>query len=504
MPARISGNALKLLAIVLAVLATAVSLWVGASAKDARASEEANRTVIADLTVSSETVAQITFPPYLPWYTAVPSPLPSVSAYVGVAGALGAGNVYNTGLNGFGTTPPGTAMLNTGECYFICFGAPGMMSHHSLAFGNDVNSPGGFPSYTHSGAPDDCNQLFDYCPGGVLNRVFGLTVKASPLPPPGNGFFVALDGHGNLGVLNNFYAGAAVVAGAGIGTPAPLPSFEPGSLVSNTGAGRGDVLLGSSGGGNHVTCDYGETTNGMLTCDQPVVASDGLTSTLAITLGGVSSGYTFDCLVTFSSGGCALLTNGEQESLFIGESSGNFNQGGFLFNGPSDIDLSSGAYANASCCTATHSQASRIQTTDNGNGVIFYYNSGLTVGATFAPTEVGGVNSSGTAWAVGGVQPNSVSAGGSGGYAPEAFPLGATAQHPQILSGSCTVTGPSGTCTFPNSFAFAGSTYTCTISAQGTTPVATSYQNTSDASITIHYSTSGTLPSATFSYICVR
>jgi hypothetical protein len=379
-----------------------------------------------------------------------------------------------------------------------------MTSHHSIAFGNDLDTPGEYKSFTHNGAPDDCNGLTYYCPGGVSNRVFGITINASPQPTASSGFVASVDGNGNLGVLSNLYSAAAVVAGAGVGTSAPLPPFQAGSLVSYTGTGKGAILLGSASAGNHVTCDYGKTSSGMFTCDQPVVASNGLTSTLAMTLGAVSSGYSFDCLVTFSSGGCALLTNGEQESLLVAESSSNFNQGGFLFNGPADISLSSGAYTSASCCTATQTQASRVEATNNGNGVLFYYNSDLSVGSAFAPTEVGGVNSSGTLWAAGGVQPDSASAGGSGGYAPEAFPLGAAAQHPQILSGSCTVTGPSGACTFPNSFAFASSTYTCAVTSQGAVPVTASYQNTSNTSITIYYSAGATPPSAVFSYICTR
>jgi hypothetical protein len=94
-----------------------------------------------------------------------------------------------------------------------------------------------------------------------------------------------------------------------------------------------------------------------------------------------------------------------------------------------------------------------------------------------------------------GVQPN----GPFGGYAPEAFPLGVAEQHPQILSGNCAATaGTSITCTFPNSFAFSGTTYNCTVTAQGGVTTAVRYTITSTTQITIHYGTA-----ATFSYICM-
>ncbi len=114
---------------------------------------------------------------------------------------------------------------------------------------------------------------------------------------------------------------------------------------------------------------------------------------------------------------------------------------------------------------------------------------------------VGGINAAAVVWAMGGAQPNSTSFGGSGGYAPEAFPLGLATPHPQILSGSCTITG-SGTCTFPNGFAFPDTTYNCTTSAQGTAPTAESYSKTSDSSIVIYFASAGT--SVALSYICIR
>jgi hypothetical protein len=312
-------------------------------------------------------------PSYLPWYTAIPSPFPTASAYVGVGGAWGAANVYNTGVNAFGAQAPGTGVLNTGRCYFLCFGAPGRASHHFLAYGNDVVppvSPGPGTSYTHNGAADDCTlptppPAFSVCPGGIANQVFGVSV--TPTTTPG-GYLVALDGNGNLGVLTNLYAGAAVVAGAGFSTPEPSPA--PGSLVSYTGIGSGDFILGSSATGTSVKCDFGETTMNTVTCNRPFVVSNG------------------------------------------------------------------------------------------------------------------------------GIQPD----GATGGYIPVAFPIGIGTPHPQILSASCTVTG-SGACTFPNGFTFGDTTYQCTVSAQGTTPVADSYVRDSASQISIY---TGLATSKTISYICMR
>jgi hypothetical protein len=74
--------------------------------------------------------------------------------------------------------------------------------------------------------------------------------------------------------------------------------------------------------------------------------------------------------------------------------------------------------------------------------------------------------------------------------------------HPQMLSGSCTGTGPgSVTCTFPNSFAFLDTTYNCTVTAQGIAATSVSYAKTSTTQITIYFGTTATV---TFSYICIR
>jgi hypothetical protein len=342
---------------------------------------------VVDLASSSATaipVASPADPPsYVTWYypTPTPWPTPITGAYVGIGGALGAGNVYNTATNGFGVS--GTGMLATGACFFLCYGAPGVASANVLAMGNDVNVL--TKSFTTLGAPDDCTTSTPpLCPAGVGDQVFAIDYYASAHSTPA--VFLAIDPHANFAISNNIYAGAAVVAGAGLGNPVPSPN--PGSLVSFTGAGLGEILLGSAGPGNHVKCDFGETNLNVLTCNQPLVVSNGSTSA--------------------------------------------------------------------------------------------------------------GLNGSGVVWAMGGVQPHSTSAGGSGGYAPEAFPLGVATAHPQILTGTCSVTTPSTMCSFLGGRAFADTTYNCTISAQGTTGIAASYNKTSSSAITIY-----TSASASFSYTCI-
>jgi hypothetical protein len=328
----------------------AIALSVSASAKDTNTrSASANSALIAQ--------APTPIPTYIYWYPSSPSPWPAPipSANAAINAAFGAGNVYNTGAGGFGSSS-GLDILGTGSCNFLCFGARGVASHHVLAYGNDYQSG---VSFTTQGAPDDCGSS---CPGGVPNQIYSITLQSSPFV--NDGYIVALDAKGNLGVYNNIIAGAALIAGAGDGSPEPSPT--PGSLVSHTGLGKGEVLLGSSG--NYARCDYGETANGVVNCNQPVAAQ--------------------------------------------------------------------------------------------------------------------------------GVQPN----GTSGGYAPEAFPLGQATAHPQILSGSCTAGAGLGTlCTFPNSFAFADTTYNCTVSPLSSSPIATSYIKTSDTAITIYASVA-----ANFSYICMR
>lgn len=317
-------------------------------------------------------------PSYLPWYTASPSPpSPLPSAFVSVGGAWGAANVYNTHQSAIGPTQaPGTGMLSTGQCLFLCFGAPGVASHHFVDYGNDVDPGGTFPnSDTHFGSPDDCARI---CPGGVPNNAFSVTVDLSPSPPAGE-FFVVVDGTGNFAVPGNVVSAGSVVAGAGVGLAAP--SASPGSLVSHTGLGKGSILFGNSS--SFVSCDYGTTSAGVLTCDSAFALMPG--------------------------------------------------------------------------------------------------------------SQSGGFSITGTAWAMGGVQPNS----SSGGYAPEVFPEGSPTPNAQILSGSCTIIG-SGVCAFPNSFTFPNTSYNCAITAQGTTPTSYAYAKAT-TSITIHASA---LVTRTFSYIC--
>jgi hypothetical protein len=323
-------------------------------------------TVSLCLNASAQSPLPLTDPPSsgdVTWYnTASPWPSPITSAYVGIGGALGVGNIYNTATNGFGTA--GTGLLGTNTCAFLCYGSPGVASAAVLAVGNDVSSPNPY-SFTTIGAPDDCNTSSGPpCPGAIKDQIFGIEGYASPTATPT--VLVSIDLNANFAVFDNVYAGAAVIAGAGTGNPVPSPSA--GSLVSYTGTGSGDVLLGSAGTGNYVKCDYGETNPQALTCNQPLVVSSG------------------------------------------------------------------------------------------------------------------------------GVQPN----GATGGYAPEAFPLGVATAHPQILTGSCAVTAPNTGCTFPGGF-FSDTTYNCTINAQGTTSVADSYVKTSASEITIYSATS-----ATFSYMCMR
>lgn len=308
-------------------------------------------------------------PNYVTWYTlppASPWPTPISSAYVGIGGALGAANVYNTATNGHGS--PGTGLLAVATaCFFLCYGAPGVASDNVVAAGTDVSASNSFMTL---GAPDDCGgSTPPLCPGGISDQVFALEGYASPTATPT--VLIAVDKNANFAVFNDIYAGSAVIAGAGHGTPAPVPSLVPGSLVSFTGNGKdsgaGEILLGSMA--NSAKCDYDETYSDTLTCNQPLVISSG------------------------------------------------------------------------------------------------------------------------------GVRPN----GASGGYAPEALPLGATEQDPKILTGTCSVTVPFTSCTFPNSFAFGDTNFNCVITSQSSTPASSSYTKASSSRIVIY-----TGQSAVFSYMCTE
>lgn len=208
-----------------------------------------------------------------------PWPSPIASANAGIQGAFAAGNVYDSGFLGFGH-PSGLQMLLTGKCNFVCFGAPGHESHHIAAFGSDFTpAPGNLTAFVHFGAADDCESAdhSDTCPGHIANQIFGLTLAPTPRPTS-SGFYVAVDGQGDMGAAGNVVAGAAVLAGAGNGVAGstPYPSPSSGSLVSRTGSGEGDVILGDSG--NYIKCDYGETKLGSVTCNSPLWSAVSISS----------------------------------------------------------------------------------------------------------------------------------------------------------------------------------------------------------------------------------
>ncbi len=213
-------------------------------------------------------------PSYIPWYTPPPSPWPSPtwpapipSAYAAIDQAFAAGNIYNTGSGGTGSHS-GFDTYITLKCNFICFGKRGFASSNVLVFGNDVDST----AFTEVGAPDDCGT---HCPGSVPNNVFGVTLNTQP-SPANSGYFVSVGGKGSLGVYNNVVAGASVIAGAGTGNPYPSPTAAGGSLVSYTGAGTGELRMGSAS--DYVRCDYGASTTDVLTCNAPLMAAKTTTS----------------------------------------------------------------------------------------------------------------------------------------------------------------------------------------------------------------------------------
>lgn len=232
-------------------------------------------------------LAQVATPtpgPLYWYYNNAPTPSPYPSAWAAINGAFAAGNIYNTGTapGGFGSPPSGLKVLNTGLCDFLCFGAPGHPSHHVLAFGSDYNAY----SFTHQGAASD------HSVAGILNQVYAVAVFVSGSPDELH--YVAIDGNGNFGVDNNVIAGATVVAGQANTNPYPSPTPGGGSLVSHTGAGTGELLLGDSA--NYVRCDYGETTTSVLTCNgfvtvrAPLTAAESATSST----GPVPPGYAQD------------------------------------------------------------------------------------------------------------------------------------------------------------------------------------------------------------------
>lgn len=211
------------------------------------------RVSVGSLSESLPASSPLDPPNYVTWYTVPPTatPTPITGAFVSIGEALGAGNIYNTGgTSGFGE-------LSSGECLFICYGAPGIASSNVLAAGNDVNNL--THSFTVLGAPDDCTLAGPItCPGGIADQIFAVEEYGSPEATPT--VLVAIDKNANFAAYSNIYAGGAVIAGAGVGTSEPSPSA--GSLVSYTGTtpspDTGDILLGSAS--DFVKCDYGETT----------------------------------------------------------------------------------------------------------------------------------------------------------------------------------------------------------------------------------------------------
>jgi hypothetical protein len=223
----------------------------------------------------SALVAQAAQPSYIPWYSPPPSPWPSPtwpapipSAYAAIDGAFAAGIIYDTGSGGTGSHS-GLDMYITGLCNFICFGKRGFASSNVFVFGNDVDST----SFTEVGAPDDCGT---HCPGSVPNNVFGVTLNTVP-SPVNSGYFISVGGKGSLGVYNDVVAGGSVVAGAGTSNPYPSPTAAGGSLVSYTGAGTGELRMGSAS--DFVRCDYGASTTDVLSCNAPLMVAKTTSST---------------------------------------------------------------------------------------------------------------------------------------------------------------------------------------------------------------------------------
>ena len=166
--------------------------------------------------------------------------------------AVNCSGVYlGTGFYGIAST----IVSAGGQCEF-CYGQPGIASHHVVGMGNDRVST---CSYSSFGAADDGSVA------GVQNDLWSLTY--TDICNSGNDHYMAgIDTNFNIGFRNNVYAVGAVVAGQTTATTAPSPT--PGALVSTTGTGKGDVLLGSNG--NFAKCDYGETTSSTLTCNAPL------------------------------------------------------------------------------------------------------------------------------------------------------------------------------------------------------------------------------------------
>lgn len=96
-----------------------------------------------------------------------------------------------------------------------------------------------------------------------------------------------------------------------------------------------------------------------------------------------------------------------------------------------------------------------------------------------------------------GVQPNS----STGGFSAEVFPLGVKSAHPQILTGTCASVATTGTaCTFPNSFAFADTTYTCTAGVDDTSKDYVAVTSKATTSVTLSTGSG----SHNADYTCIR
>lgn len=221
----------------------------------------------------SELVAQAVQPSYIPWYTPPPSPWPNPtwpapipSAYAAIDGAFAVGNIYDTGSQGF-AHPSGFDMYISGLCNFVCFGVRGHPSHHVFAFGSDDNAY----SFTHQGGADD------HTVAGISNQIYSVAVSESSSPEV-EAHYVAVDGKGKVGVADNVAAGSSVIAGAGTSNPYPSPTAAGGSLVSHTGAGTGELRMGSAT--DYVRCDYGVKTTDVLTCNSPLMVAETTSSTL--------------------------------------------------------------------------------------------------------------------------------------------------------------------------------------------------------------------------------
>jgi hypothetical protein len=143
-------------------------------------------------------------------------------------------------------------------CNYVCFGERGTKSHHALAFGSDYNAY----AFTHQGS------AHDHTVASIWNQLYNVSTSVSEEPGKVTEHYLAIDDTGNLGVQNNLIAGSTVVAGEANTNPYPSPTPGGGSLISHTGAGTGELLLGDLT--NYVRCDYGETTATVLTCNAPV------------------------------------------------------------------------------------------------------------------------------------------------------------------------------------------------------------------------------------------